>query len=75
MQKKKVIIMHPGESRTAVIAIYMKDKAEESTGVCNIKEHDIEALISPQKRGTYTLDIRYAVLDEILIEHIEVKVV
>ena len=55
--------------------IYMKDKAEESTGVCNIKEHDIEALISPQKRGTYTLDIRYAVLDEILIEHIEVKVV
>ena len=88
MQKKKVIIMHPGESRTAVITIhsiknesaeysliYMKDKAEESTGVCNIKEHDIEALISPQKRGTYTLDIRYAVLDEILIEHIEVKVV
>ena len=55
--------------------IYMKDKTEESTGVCNIKEHDIEALISPQKRGTYTLDIRYAVLDEILIEHIEVKVV
>ena len=53
----------------------MKDKTEESTGVCNIKEHDIEALISPQKRGTYTLDIRYAVLDEILIEHIEVKVV
>ena len=68
MQKKKVIIMHPGESRTAVITIhsiknekftiesaeysliYMKDKAEESTGVCNIKEHDIEALISPQKR-------------------------
>ena len=91
MQKKKVIIMHPGESRTAVITIHsIKNekftiesaeysliyiKAEESTGVCNIKEHDIEALISPQKRGTYTLDIRYAVLDEILIEHIEVKVV
>ena len=93
MQKKKVIIMHPGESRTAVITIHsikqekftiesaeyslirMKDKVEESTGVCNIKEHDIEALISPQKRGTYVLNIRYAVLDEILIEHIEVKVV
>ena len=91
MQKKKVIIMHPGESRNAVITIHsiknekftiesaeyslirIKDKAEESTGVCKIKEHEIEALISPQKRGTYTLDIRYAVLDEILIEHIELR--
>lgn len=79
MQKKKVIIMHPGESRTAVITIhsiknekftiesaeysliYMKDKAEESTGVCNIKEHDIEALISPQKRVPIhlTSDMQY----------------
>ena len=53
----------------------MKDKFEESNGNCKIYEHEIEAIISPKQRGTYILDIKYVILDEVLIEPIELKVV
>ena len=53
----------------------LKDKVEESNGNCKIYEHEIEAIVSPKKRGTYTLDIKYVILDEVLIEPIELKVV
>lgn len=53
----------------------MKDKFEESNGNRKIYEHEIEAIISPKQRGTYILDIKYVILDEVLIEPIELKVV
>ena len=40
-----------------------------------IYEHEIEAIVSQKQRGTYTLDIKYVILDEVLIEPIELKVV
>ena len=47
----------------------LKDKVEESNGNCKIYEHEIEAIVSPKQRGTYTLDIKYVILDEVLIEN------
>ena len=55
--------------------LLLKDKVAESNGNCKIYEHEIEAIVSQKQRGTYTLDIKYVILDEVLIEPIELKVV
>lgn len=46
----------------------------EAAGECRIKEHVIDAFISPKNRTTYVLQITYQVADETLIEKIGVVV-
>ena len=89
MQSKKKVMLNAGETRCIRISIHsIKDqnfvieeasfsllRLKESNGNCKIYEHEIEAIVSPKQRGTYTLDIKYVILDEVLIEPIELKVV
>ena len=78
MQSKKKVMLNAGETRCIRISIHsIKDQnfVIESNGNCKIYEHEIEAIVSPKQRGTYTLDIKYVILDEVLIEPIELKVV
>lgn len=46
----------------------------ESQGPCEINDHIIDTIISPQEKGTYELKITYHIADETLIESIEVLV-
>ena len=46
----------------------------EGQGECLIEEHVIDAKISPTRRTTYQLFIKYQVADETRIECIEVEV-
>lgn len=46
----------------------------ESNGECEINGHIIDALISPQKRTTYILRMKFEVADEKREEKVEVAV-
>lgn len=46
----------------------------ESSGACSIYEHQIDTVIEPENRGSYTLKVTYRILDEILIEMIGIMV-
>lgn len=43
-------------------------------GTCNIDNHMIDAVISPQQAGYYLLKFTYKIQDETLVDVIEVRV-
>ena len=46
----------------------------EDSGVCNINDHTLDALIEPQKTGTYCLRFTYHIADEIWVDNYRIKV-
>ena len=72
------VVSRKGESFDILKAkyelIYTTDGVTESSGLCDIIVHKIDALIEPQKTGIYLLRYTYEVADEILIENMELRV-
>lgn len=60
--------------RGATYELLDPDGNLEDTGECTIEEHILDALISPQKTGTYVLKFIYEVADEIWIDPIRLRV-
>ena len=58
--------------------IYIDMDTEEETledsGQCNINEHVLDALIEPQKAGTYCLRYTYHIAEEIWVDNFQIKV-
>lgn len=46
----------------------------EDAGACNINDHTLDALIEPQKVGTYCLRFTYRIADEIWVDNYRIKV-
>ena len=46
----------------------------EDSGVCNINEHTLDALIEPQKTGIYCLRFIYKIADETWVDNYKIKV-
>ena len=53
---------------------YRGVKEPEDRGNPEIQEHILDALIQPQKKGRYKLQVMYEILDEKLIAEVEVVV-
>lgn len=60
--------------RTARWELWDDDGILEDEGECHIDEHELDAYISPQKDGSYTLKYIYEVADEIWIDPVRVVV-
>lgn len=58
--------------------IYMDPDTEEGkledSGELNISDHTLDALISPEKAGTYCLRYTYSIADEIWVDNFQLKV-
>ncbi len=46
----------------------------EDSGECSITGHEIDALIAPQKPGSYRLKYIYDIADEIWVDNIRLRV-
>lgn len=46
----------------------------EDSGVCNINDHTLDALIEPQKMGIYCLRFMYKIADETWVDNYKIKV-
>lgn len=46
----------------------------EDSGQCNINKHVLDALIEPQRAGTYCLRYTYHIADEIWVDNFQIKV-
>lgn len=60
--------------RTAKWELIDESEIIEDSGECIIDEHELDAYISPQKIGSYTLRFIYEVADEIWVDKIRVVV-
>lgn len=60
--------------RTAKWELIDESEIIEDSGECIIDEHELDAYISPQKIGFYTLRFIYEVADEIWVDKIRVVV-
>jgi hypothetical protein len=50
------------------------ETSREDEGKCEINEHILDMVISPKKKGQYTLEITYKIADEILIDIVDIVV-
>ena len=65
----------PFEILSASYSLTAKGEAEpEDNGASVIQEHVIDQVISPKRRGTYSLRVMYRIADETIIENVEVRV-
>mgnify|MGYP006067651421 CR=1 FL=1 len=65
----------PFKIASAKYSLCIKGSAEEEDGGASvIQEHVIDQVITPKRRGTYSLQITYRIADETLIEDVEVRV-
>lgn len=64
----------PFQIRVATWELWDEDENLEDQGDCYIDEHMLDAYISPQKTGTYTLKYIYEVADEIWVDPVRVVV-
>lgn len=47
----------------------------EKEGACNIIETIIDMVIEPKHKGIYDLKVIYSIIDEVLIDVVEVRVI
>lgn len=60
--------------RDARYEFYDSDGNLEDSGLCQINEHELDVMISPEMVGTYRLRYIYGVADETWIDDVKVKV-
>ena len=44
------------------------------SGECTVSEHELDAYVFPENRGTYELSLIYEIADEIWVDVIKIKV-
>ena len=54
--------------------IFVETETVEDSGVCNINDHTLDALIEPNKMGIYCLRFMYKIADETWVDNYKIKV-
>lgn len=54
--------------------LWNPDSVLEQTGECSINGHELDALVQPQKTGTYKFKYIYEVADEIWVDVLKLRV-
>lgn len=65
----------PFEIRSASYSLTYKGETEpEDMGASVIQDHVIDQVITPKRRGIYTLAVTYSIADETLIDNVQISV-